>query len=577
MRFSPLVSLVWITLLLSIAPSVYARKFTDASGKVSVEATLPGIRGNLALLKKADGKVFEVPIARLSRPDQEYIASKKLALERESDRKATRSKANGKNNSPGLGASPRAATYHVDGDRGNDRNAGSQRAPWKTLAKVNQKIGSMRPGDAVLFQRGDSWSGKLTIEKVDGKPGKEIVFGAYGPEENPKPSIEGKVTIEQASHIVLRDLEIHGSTGGACVNASFSSYLQVINNDVHDCNSNGIAYHAMVHHTATVDNRVWDIHANDGVSIHDVNWGEDPRPVGSHHWVIDNMFPGNYHEDAIDFATNQIGAFPAGEDVKIMGNRITGAKLAGVVSGHDGRHVWIIGNIISQCGQRGAGAIQSTGRRAMISGNILFNNVRPVSLGTRGLRFRNNTLIQSEGVGLRISSTMRDGVIVCNLVYPLVTHAVVLTGDQPGNLLQKMDYNWFGYPGGQAASRFRVDTTNLHLDKWQAQFGFDANSFSGPLEGVDAPAAAFDPPDAQQGDEFWNHFIPTAGWAGCDTADGVIGAMDCDGNRQGLEILPFADYEENDGYGWAGPVIVQQRYPLPNAEKDGENINGVRP
>lgn len=319
MRFSAiLIGLVWITLLLPVARSANGRVLTDASGNFSVEAELLEVKGSIALLKQSDGKVLEVPIARLSKADQEYVAAMRSGLKHASGSKAVRPRINRKDSSSRIAASPGATAYYVDGDRGNDRNAGSQRAPWKTLPKVNQEIGSMGPGDAVLFHRGDSWSGTLMIERVDGTAGKEIVFGAYGPDENPKPSIQGKVKIENASHIIVRDLEIHGSAGGACINASFSSHLQIVNNDVHDCQSNGVAYHAMVHHTATVDNRIWDVHGNDGVSIHDVNWGAHPRPVGSHHWVIDNVLPGNYHEDAIDFATNQIGAFPAGEDVKII-------------------------------------------------------------------------------------------------------------------------------------------------------------------------------------------------------------------------------------------------------------------
>ena len=562
MRCSSLVGLSLITLLLSVALSAFAREFTDASGKFTVEATLLGVKDNIALLKKPDGKVLEVPIARLGKLDQEYVATKQSARKHAPDRKTLGLSANREKGSSRIAASPGATAYHVDGDRGNDLNMGSRRAPWKTLTKVNQMIGSLRPGDAVLFQRGDSWSGGLEIKGLDGTAGKEILFGAYGPEADTKPSIQGNVRIENANHIILRDLEVHGSSGGPGISAGFSSHLQLINNDVHDCKSNGIRYGELVHHTTTVDNRVWDVHANDGVSIHDTNWGDAPRPVGAHHWVIDNIFPGNYHEDAIDFATEPIGTFPAGEDVKIIGNRITGAKLAGVVVGHEGRYVWIIGNTISNCGQRGSGAIASTGRQALISGNILFNNVRPVLLGTRGLWFHSNTLIQSENAGMRIDSAMRDAVIVRNLVYPLVSHAVVLKSEPPDSLLKRMDYNWFGYPSGQSASQFRVGDPAFHLNRWQAEFGVDANSLSGPPEGIDAPTASFNPPEAMEGDEFWGHFVPAAGWAGCDTAEGVIGAMDCKGNRQGLEILPFAGYEENEGYGWAGPEIVQRRYPL---------------
>jgi hypothetical protein len=48
--------------------------------------------------------------------------------------------------------------------------------------------------------------------------------------------------------------------------------------------------------------------------------------------------------------------------------------------------------------------------------------------------------------------------------------------------------------------------------------------------------------------------------------DGV-GAFGRDGRRQGLAITPFPEYQENDGHGWPGPAIVQQRYRLPKRPK----------
>jgi hypothetical protein len=58
--------------------------------------------------------------------------------------------------------------------------------------------------------------------------------------------------------------------------------------------------------------------------------------------------------------------------------------------------------------------------------------------------------------------------------------------------------------------------------------------------------------------QFLEHFIPDSSWAGCAEE---IGAFDCQGNRH-IELKPMPDYEDNDGYGWEGPLIVKQHYPL---------------
>jgi parallel beta-helix repeat protein len=75
-----------------------------------------------------------------------------------------------------------AATYYVS-STGNDANAGtSSSTPWKTLAKVNSV--TLIPGDQVLFQRGNTFYGSLTV-KNSGTSGNTIKLGAYGTGNNP--------------------------------------------------------------------------------------------------------------------------------------------------------------------------------------------------------------------------------------------------------------------------------------------------------------------------------------------------------------------------------------------------------
>lgn len=73
-------------------------------------------------------------------------------------------------------------TFFVSSSQGDDKNDGlSPKSPWRTLEKVNSA--SLRPGDRVLFKRGDFWRGQLIPQS--GEEGAPIVYGAYGKGEKP--------------------------------------------------------------------------------------------------------------------------------------------------------------------------------------------------------------------------------------------------------------------------------------------------------------------------------------------------------------------------------------------------------
>lgn len=60
--------------LLATQPS-WARKWSDASGKFSVEADLVEVKDGKALLRKAGGSEVTIPIAKLSQADRDYLDS----------------------------------------------------------------------------------------------------------------------------------------------------------------------------------------------------------------------------------------------------------------------------------------------------------------------------------------------------------------------------------------------------------------------------------------------------------------------------------------------------------------------
>ncbi|MCX7825711.1 MAG: right-handed parallel beta-helix repeat-containing protein, partial [Verrucomicrobiae bacterium] len=80
-------------------------------------------------------------------------------------------------------------TFHVAAASGDDANDGlSPHSPWRSLEKVN--AAELRPGDKVLFKRGDIWRGQLVPQS--GEEGAPITYGAYG--KGARPLLLGSVS-----------------------------------------------------------------------------------------------------------------------------------------------------------------------------------------------------------------------------------------------------------------------------------------------------------------------------------------------------------------------------------------------
>jgi len=92
--------------------------------------------------------------------------------------------------------SARATNYYFSAVSGDDSRSSAQArnasTPWKTLAKLNSFFINLRPGDAVLLKRGETFHGSIKIKK-SGEPGRPIVIGAYG--TGSKPVITSLITL----------------------------------------------------------------------------------------------------------------------------------------------------------------------------------------------------------------------------------------------------------------------------------------------------------------------------------------------------------------------------------------------
>jgi hypothetical protein len=130
-------------------------------------------------------------------------------------------------NSAGKTAAVSGTTYYVSASAGNDANAGTNpAAPWKTLTKASSV--KLRPGDAVLLARGDTWQGQTLWPKGSGSATDPISIGAYG--KGPRPHIAPGIGVRTyAIHLVnndgykITDLELSDTYGGI-VSYSHSTY-----------------------------------------------------------------------------------------------------------------------------------------------------------------------------------------------------------------------------------------------------------------------------------------------------------------------------------------------------------------
>lgn len=104
--------------------------------------------------------------------------------------------------------SPDNGDYYISSSEGDDTNDGkTPESPWKTLSRLNQalKEKAIRPGDRILFRRGDVFFGSICSSSVKGSPGTPVVYGAYGELSKQKPVISGYANI-----IAWKDSDMNG-------------------------------------------------------------------------------------------------------------------------------------------------------------------------------------------------------------------------------------------------------------------------------------------------------------------------------------------------------------------------------
>ena len=129
--------------------------------------------------------------------------------------------------------------YYVS-EEGNDNNDGlSISTPFKTFNAINGL--DLKAGDSVLFKKGDTFEGKLSLSNLKGNKDNPITFASYGDAEempvltNTKKYASGSVfTFINSSNLVIRDLsfEVYGmnrntTSSGTCATGINFQYNHV--------------------------------------------------------------------------------------------------------------------------------------------------------------------------------------------------------------------------------------------------------------------------------------------------------------------------------------------------------------
>lgn len=145
------------------------------------------------------------------------------------------------------------AAYYMDSVSGNDANAGTEAAPWRTFAPIQAR--TIAPGTTIYLKRGSTWAGELTIDE-SGTAAAPILITAYGTGALPQISnptqgghgiavVGNYVTIEQVyfngvqdaavllrgGHNTVRDCEMYHAGSGVIAEGQ---YNLITRNYMHD-------------------------------------------------------------------------------------------------------------------------------------------------------------------------------------------------------------------------------------------------------------------------------------------------------------------------------------------------------
>lgn len=171
-----------------------------------------------------------------------------------------------------------AAKYYFSSSGDDSRSAAQAQnsaTPWKSIDKLNAIFSSLKPGDEVLFKRGEVFYGNIHINAA-GAQGRPITIGAYG--SGAKPVITSLVSLTNWTPIGNGVYESHHPSLGSAVN------VVLVNNEAQEMgrypNSNTKDKGYLIFNATNGHNNI----VTNGLSG---NWNGGEVVIRKSHWTID--------------------------------------------------------------------------------------------------------------------------------------------------------------------------------------------------------------------------------------------------------------------------------------------------
>lgn len=195
-----------------------------------------------------------------------------------------------------------AVNYYVDPSSTATTANGTLAFPWKTIAQVNSGTTLLNPGDSVLFKRGQTFSGRLTISR-SGSASAPIVYSNYGSGNLPEfnNAITDIINITNKQYVVIDGIKIVDnsiSTTDHTVQAKISYAINVDNSpncSIKNCDISlvgvGIAVTTGSDNTTITGNYMHNMRMvrNTPTSVNpDDDYGANPMVIGSSNNNITN-------------------------------------------------------------------------------------------------------------------------------------------------------------------------------------------------------------------------------------------------------------------------------------------------
>jgi parallel beta-helix repeat protein len=185
-----------------------------------------------------------------------------------------------------------AASYYVDGVKGNDSNNGSSTAPFKDFWPLMHVL---QPGDTAYIAAG-TYNTNMYIT-VSGLPGKPITFMGSSSTNLPKLSYAGN-TVQFApyvSYVNVKYLNVTSTTASGIWAGQGNHHLVIAYNVAHDCYASGIGGWQSDYMTIrgnTVYNNAW-LSNQDPSGINLLQLKNYDTASGFHNYIQNNVAYGN--------------------------------------------------------------------------------------------------------------------------------------------------------------------------------------------------------------------------------------------------------------------------------------------